>query len=49
MENTDVAASCKNNPENLAGRLVPNLILFFGQVLYEVKATGLQHSFNAFR
>ena len=49
MENTDVAASCKNHAENLAGRLVPNLILLFKDVLYEVKASGLQLNFSAFR
>ena len=36
----------KNHVENNAGRLVPDLILFFKYDLYEVKASGLQLSFN---
>ena len=39
----------KNLPENKAWRLVPDLILFFKKALYEVKASGLQRSFNIFR
>ena len=39
----------KNNAENEAGRLVPDLFLFFKKALYEVKASGLQLSFNHFR
>ena len=31
-----------------AVRPVPNLFLFFKKVLYEVKASGLQLSFNIF-
>ena len=31
------------------GRLVPDLFLHFKKVLYEVKATGLQLSFNIVR
>ena len=34
--------SCKKE----AGRLVPDLFLFFKQALYEVKASGLHLSFN---
>ena len=30
----------KNHAENEAGKLVPDLFLFFKKVLYEVKATG---------
>ena len=32
-----------------AGRLVPDLFLFFKKPLYEVEAIGLQLSFNIFR
>ena len=39
----------KNNADNEAGRLVPDLFLFFKKALYEVKASGLQLSFNHFR
>ena len=39
----------KNHAEKETGRLVPDLFLFFKKVLYEVKATGLQLSFNHFR
>ena len=35
--------------ENEAGRLVPDLFLFLGKALYEVKAGGLQLSFDTFR
>ena len=35
--------------ENEAGRLVPDLFLFVKKALYEVKASGLQLSFNNFR
>ena len=38
----------KNNAENEVGRLVPDLILLFKKALYEVKASGLQLSFNIF-
>ena len=34
------------NPENEAGRLVPDLFLFFRKALYEVKSSGLQLTFN---
>ena len=33
---------------NKAGRLVPDLFLFLKKALYEVKASGLQLSFNIF-
>ena len=36
----------KNPAENKAGKLVPDLFLFFKKALYEVKATGQQLSFN---
>ena len=38
-----------NHAENEAGRLVPDLFLFFKKALYEVKASSLQLSFNTFR
>ena len=38
----------KNHAENEARRLVPDLLLFFKKVLNEVKASGLQYSFNIF-
>ena len=38
----------KNHAENEAGRLVPELFLWFKKALYEVKASGLQLSFNIF-
>ena len=34
--------------ENKAGRLVSDLFLFFKRALHEVKASGLQLSFNIF-
>ena len=39
----------KNYAENEAGRLVPDLFLFFKKSFYEVKANGLQLSFNIVR
>ena len=39
----------KNHAENDTGRLVPDLFRFFKKTLYEVKASGLQLSFNIFR
>ena len=38
----------KNHAEE-AGRIVPDFFLFFIKALYEVKASGLQLSFNHFR
>ena len=38
----------KNNAENEAGKLVPDLFLFFEKVFYEVIASGPQLSFNIF-
>ena len=38
----------KNNAENDAGRLVLELFLFLKKVLYEVKVSGLQLSFNIY-
>ena len=32
----------KNHAENEAGRLIPDLFLFFKNVFFEVKASGLQ-------
>ena len=37
----------KNHAENEAGRLVPDL-LYFGKAFYEIKANGLELSFNIF-
>ena len=39
----------KNHAENEAGRLVPDVFLFFKKALYEVKASSLQLNFNIFR
>ena len=39
----------KNYAENEAGRLVPDLFLFFQKAEYEVKTSGLQFSFIIFR
>ena len=38
----------KNHAEIEAGRLVPDLLLLFKNALYELKASGLQLSFNIF-
>ena len=38
----------KHSTENEVQRLVPYLFLFFKKTLYEVKASGLQLSFNIF-
>ena len=40
--------SLKNNAENKADRLVPDLFLFFKKAYYEVKANGLQLSLTIF-
>ena len=40
---------CKNHAETEAGRQVPDFFLFLEKVLYEIKASGLQLSFNIFR
>ena len=37
-----------NHAENEAGRLVPDLFLFFKKALNEVKVSGLRLSFNMF-
>ena len=39
----------KNYAANEAGKLTPDLLLFFKCAQYEVKASGLQVSFNVFR
>ena len=39
----------QNHAENEAGRLVPDLFLFFKKALYGVKTNSLQLSFNHFR
>ena len=38
----------KNYAENEAGRIVPDLFLFFKKALYEVKASSLELIFNYF-
>ena len=38
--------SFRNHTENESGRLVPDFFLFFKKPLNEVKASGLQLSFN---
>ena len=38
----------KNNAENEAERLLPDLFLFFEKALYDVKAKALHLSFNIF-
>ena len=45
----EIAEYSKSLEENEAGRLVLDLILFFKKALPEVKAIGLQFSFNIFR
>ena len=37
----------KNHAENEAGRLVPDLFLFFKIALYEIKASSLQLSYSS--
>ena len=39
----------KSYPEDQAGKIVPDLFLFFKKVQYELKAGGLQLSFNIFQ
>ena len=39
----------KNHVQNEAGRRVPDCFLFLKKALYEVKASGLLHTFNMFR
>ena len=39
----------KLRAENEAGRLVPDLFLFFKRALYELKESSIQLSFNIFR
>ena len=41
--------SFKNHAENEVGRLLTDLFLFFEKILYELKASDLQLSFNIFR
>ena len=40
--------SLKNRAKNAAWKLVPDLFLFAKGALYELKASGLQLSFNVF-
>ena len=42
-------SSLKNHAESEAARLVPDLFLFFKKALYDVKASGLQLSYNVFQ
>ena len=44
----NVNFSSKNHTENDAGRLVPELLLFFKKALCEVKGSCLQLSFRIF-
>ena len=46
---SSVEYNLKNNAENKARRVVPDLFLFFKTALYEVKANEMQLSFNIFR
>ena len=39
----------KNHSENEAGKLIPDLFLFFQKAISEVKASGRQQSFNILR
>ena len=39
----------KNHAENEAGRIVPDLLVFFKIALYKVKASGLQLGFPIVR
>ena len=39
----------KTHAKNVAERLVPDLFLLVKKALYEVKASGLQLSFNTFQ
>ena len=38
----------KNYAENEAWRLLPDLVLFFKNALYEINTSGLELSFNTF-
>ena len=48
IEYNNINIFLKNHAENEAGRVVPDLFLFFKKALSEVKASGLQLSFNIF-
>ena len=49
IEHNKIFFSKKKNSENDAGKLVPDLFLFFKKTLYEVRSSGLQLSFNILR
>ena len=49
IEYNKINNSLKNHVKNEVGRLVPDLFFLFQKALYEVKASGLQLSFNIFR
>ena len=46
IEYNNINIFFENHAENEAGRLVPELFLFFKKALCEVKANGLQLNFN---
>ena len=48
IEYNNINIFLKNHAENEAARVVPDLFLFFKKPLSEVKASGLQLSFNIF-
>ena len=49
IEDNKVNIFLQKYAEIEAGRVVPELFLLFRKALYEVKASGLQLSFNIFR
>ena len=49
IEHNKIFLKKKKNSENDAGKLVPDLFLFFKKTLYEVRSSGLQLSFNILR
>ena len=49
IEDDKINIFLKNYAENEAGRLVPDLFLFFKKDLYEIKPSSLQLSFSIFR
>ena len=49
IEYNTIKIFLKNYMENEAGRLVPDLFLFYEKSLYDVKASGLQLSVNIFQ
>ena len=49
IEYNNINIFFKNHAQNEVGRLVPDLFLFFKNVLYEVKSGGLQLNFDIVR